>query len=117
MAVFFIVMKRKFFSGHLQWITYFINCKKEGGTATFGTCFITTRKLRLIQKSKAFTSDAAKDSRLLRPRHAGRGRRATVHAWSVRARPVVPALLRGEELAKLTIADRWTASNIHDRLD
>ncbi|WP_256208419.1 DNA ligase D [Nitrosospira briensis] len=43
----------------------------------------------------------------------------TVCAWSVRARSGmgVSVPLAWEELAGLTSADRWTASNIHDRLD
>lgn len=43
----------------------------------------------------------------------------TVSAWSVRARPGlgISVPLAWEELAGLTSADRWTAANIHDRLD
>ena len=43
----------------------------------------------------------------------------TVAAWSVRARPGlgVSVPLAWEELESLTSADRWSVSNIHERLD
>jgi bifunctional non-homologous end joining protein LigD len=43
----------------------------------------------------------------------------TVSAWSVRARPGlgVSVPLAWEELGSLTSSDRWSASNIHERLD
>ncbi|MEO8992759.1 MAG: ATP-dependent DNA ligase, partial [Nitrosospira sp.] len=43
----------------------------------------------------------------------------TVSAWSVRARPGlgVSVPLAWEELDSLTGANRWTALNIHERLD